>query len=81
MHPFTILYRGFEIDPVSDPNEDGSWEPCGLAVATHFLIFPPDPNLMCLDHKPTSLGEAKAVINSMLEAKAIVEAIQNVERN
>lgn len=81
MNIFTIQYRGFEIDPVSDPNEEGNWEPCGVGVATHFLIFPPDPNMMCLDEEAISLSHAKAIIDSLVEAKAIVDSIKNNERN
>lgn len=60
---YTIIYRGWEIDPVCDENETGDWQPCPVTKATHYIIYPSDDD-WSLDVRPTSLTEACQVVDS-----------------
>ena len=57
----TIHYRGFEIDPVSDPLETGNWRLCAKEDATLFQIYPPDIDAACLDSAETLQQAMKAI--------------------
>ena len=59
----TITYRGYEIDPIVEINEDGGWRDCSVEEATCFRIYPPDIDDPCLDTAPETLAEAKAAID------------------
>ena len=65
----TITYRGYEIDPVIDPDECGNWQICSVEEATFFEIYPPDiddPKIVTicnLDVAAHTLAEAKAAID------------------
>ena len=59
----TITYRGYEIDPVIDPDECGNWQICSVEEATFFEIYPPDIDDPKLDVAAHTLAEAKAAID------------------
>lgn len=61
--PHTIAYRGYEIDPVSDPYQTGAWNVCPLAKATHFRIYPPDEGESALDCAEPSLAKALLAVD------------------
>lgn len=67
MNEHTIEYRGYEIDPIRDPEETGAWVICHIEEATCFRIFPPNLHAMCLDVEAYTLETAMAAVDIEIE--------------
>lgn len=66
MSPHTIQYRGYQIDPVHDPEEKGGWPVCSLEEATFFRVYPPQNARPALDAEAYTLEQAKKAVDEDL---------------
>jgi hypothetical protein len=61
-----IYFRGYEIEPLIDPEENGGWTPCDWHKAACFRIYPPQPDRPVLDCAPETLNDARQeVLNDL----------------
>ena len=71
MEDYTIYYRGWQIDPVAEDDDDNLM-PCASVYATLYLIFPPDDGFS-MDEWPSRLSRldrAMAVVDRYIEKEA-----------
>ena len=64
---YTLTYRGYQIDPVIDPDECGDWKDCSPADAHCFEIYPPNIDDPRLNAEVYSLCEAVVMIDREID--------------
>ncbi len=69
-NPHTLTYRGYEIDPIHDPDENGDWTTCHPLKATCFRVYPESIDRWALDVEMLTLEAAIRAIDADADGEA-----------